>query len=126
MVGQENRFLLNIYLYSENFMIEKKTAKRRFLNRLGKVGVAALTFSLMTSSASAVDPVDAAGQVVASEGGRIATKEALNTALKFAKSKPSMVAATTVVCVSCIPVAGMCASASMCVACGILIAKTLG
>jgi hypothetical protein len=63
MVGQENRFLLNIYLYSGNFMIEKKTAKRRFLNRLGKVGVAALTFSLMTSSASAVDPVDTAGQV---------------------------------------------------------------
>ena len=108
-------------------MIKKQTAKKRVLRHLGKVGITALTFTLITPSiASAVDPVDAAGQVVASEGGRLAAKQALNTALKVAKSKPSMVAATTVVCVSCIPVAGMCASASMCVACGILIAKTLG
>ena len=107
-------------------MAKKRTRKRRLLEYLGKVGVGILTFSLMTPSASAVDPVDAAGQVVASEGGRLAAKEALNAALKVAKSKPSMVAATTVVCVSCIPVAGTCASASMCVACGILIAKTLG
>ena len=80
----------------------------------------------MVPSASAVDPAQAAGQVVASEGGRAAAKAAINSALKVVKSKPSMVAATTVVCVSCIPVAGACASASMCVACRIMIAKTLG
>ena len=100
-------------------MIKKQTRKRRLLKHLGKVGM-----GILTPSASAVDPVDAAGQVVASEGSRLAAKEALNTVLKVAKSKPSMVAASTVVCVSCIPVAGTCASASMCVACGILIAKT--
>ena len=98
--------------------------KKRLLNHFGRVGVTALTFSLIIPSASAVDPVDTAGQVVASRGSRVAAKAALNSALKVAKSKPSMVAATTVVCVSCIPVAGTCASASMCVACGILISKT--
>lgn len=36
-----------------------------------------------------------------------------------------MVAATTIVCMSFIFVAGTCASASICIACEILIAKTL-
>lgn len=103
-------------------MSKKQSNKKRILKHLGSVGMAALSFSLMAPSASAIDPAEAAGQVVASEGG----KAALNSALKVARSKPSMVAATTVVCVSCIPVAGVCASASMCVACGIMIAKTLG
>lgn len=108
-------------------MSKKQSNKRnRILNHLGSVGMAALSFSLMVPSASAIDPAEAAGQVVASEGGRVAAKAALNSALKVARSKPSMVAATTVVCVSCIPAAGACASASMCVACGIMIAKTLG
>lgn len=103
-------------------MSKKQSNKKRILKHLGSVGMAALSFSLMAPSASAIDPAEAAGQVVASEGG----KAALNSALKVARSKPSMVAATTVVCVSCIPVVGVCASASMCVACGIMIAKTLG
>lgn len=107
-------------------MTEKQTIKKRFLNHLGRVGMAVLTVSLMTSPASASDPADTAKQVLSSEGGRLAGKEVLNAALKVAKSKPSMAAATTVVCLSCIPIAGTCASASMCVACGILIAKTLG
>ena len=107
-------------------MAKKQSNKKRILKHLGSVGMAALSFSLMVPSAAAIDPAEAAGQVVASEGGRAAAKAALNSALKVARSKPSMAAATTVVFVSCIPVAGTCASASMCVACGIMIAKTLG
>lgn len=107
-------------------MAKKQSNKKRILKHLGSVSMAVLSFSLMAPSASAIDPAEAAGQVVASEGGRAAAKVALNSALKVARSKPSMVAATTVVCVSCIPAAGVCASASMCVACGIMIAKTLG
>lgn len=107
-------------------MSKKQSNKKRILKHLGNVGMAALSFSLMAPSASAIDPGEAAGQVVASEGGRAAAKAAMDSALKVARSKPSMVAATTVVCISCIPVAGACSSASICLACGIMIAKTLG
>ena len=58
--------------------------KKRLLNHFGRVGVTALTFSLIIPSASAVDPVDTAGQVVASRGSRVAAKAALNSALKVA------------------------------------------
>lgn len=104
--------------------------RNRFIRHLKKIAMATLAFSLSLSPASAIDPLEAteaaASQIAANEGGKIAAKEVLNNALKIAKSKPSMTAATAVVCISCIPVAGTCASASMCVACGILIAKTLG
>ena len=51
-----------------------------------------------------------------------AAKGALNVALKGLRSKPAMTIATGVTYVSCIPVTG----AAMCIACRILIAKTLG
>lgn len=37
-----------------------------------------------------------------------------------------MAVATTIVCGACVPVAGVCASPGICIACGVLIAKTLG
>jgi hypothetical protein len=37
-----------------------------------------------------------------------------------------MTAATAIVCLACVPLAGAAASPGMCIACGILIAKTLG
>ena len=68
--------------------------------------MAALIFSLITPSASTIDPVDAIGKVIASEKGHLV--------------------ATTVVCVSSLPVAGIYSSASMHVAYEILISKILG
>lgn len=92
------------------------------MKHLGKVGVAFISFSLMTPRrAVSVDPIEAANQVIASEG----AKEALNAALKVAKSKPAMSVAAGITCITCI-LAGAAASPGLCIACGILIAKTLG
>ena len=56
----------------------------------------------------AINPVEAANQGVASKSG----KEALNAALKLARSKPALSTAAAI--------------PGLCIACGILIAKTLG
>lgn len=96
--------------------------KRKVLKHLGNVGMAFVTLTLMTPWAVGVDPVETANQAVASESG----KEALNAALKVARSKPALSIATGITCVACIPVAGAAASPGLCIACGILIAKTLG
>lgn len=107
-------------------MREKQNRSKRILKHLGKVSMALITVSLMTSPALAGDPAEAAGQVIGSEGGRAAAKEAVNGALKLAKSKPAMTTATGIVCLACVPIAGAVASPGMCIACGILIAKTFG
>ena len=104
----------------------KKTVKKRILNHLGRVSLAVITVILMTPPAIAVEPVDVVGQTLGNDGGKIATKEAINAALKAARSKPAMTVATGIVCISCIPVGGAAASPGMCIACGILIAKTFG
>jgi hypothetical protein len=107
-------------------MIEKQKKQirsKRILKHLGKITMSLITVSLMTSPALAVDP---AGEVIGSEAGRVVAKEAVNGALKLAKSKPAMTTATTIVCLACVPVAGAVASPGMCIACGILIAKTFG
>ena len=104
-------------------MAQKRNHKKRILNHLGNVGLAIISVSLMTSPALAtLDPAETVNQVVASEGG----KEALNTALKVARSKPALSVATAITCIACAPVAGAAASPGLCVACGILIAKTFG
>ena len=103
-------------------MVEKKDFKRKVLKHLGKVGLAILSLTLMAPPVVAIDPVEAANQAVASESG----KEALNTALKLAKSKPALSTAAAITCIACIPAAGIAASLGLCIACGILIAKTLG
>lgn len=100
--------------------------KRKVLKHLANVCMAVISLSLMTSPVSAVDPSEAANQVIGSEGGRKATKAAIDSALKLAKSKPAMTTATGIVCLACIPLAGAAASPGMCIACGILIAKTFG
>jgi len=107
-------------------MSEKHIRRKRILKHLGKISLALLTVSLMTSPASAVDSAEAASQVIGSEGGKRAAREAVSGALKIAKSKPAMTMATGIVCLACVPVAGAVASPGMCIACGILIAKTFG
>ena len=108
-------------------MLKKKNMKKRLLNHLGNVSMAVITLILMTSpSLAAVDPAEAANKVIGTEGGKKASKEALDAALKMAKSKPAMTAATGIVCLACIKAAGVAASPGLCIACGILIAKTLG
>lgn len=101
---------------------KNKSRSKKILKHLGNVGMAMVSLSLLTSPVSAVEP----NEILGSEGGRQATKEAINGALKIAKGKPAMSAATTIVCLACVPVAGAAASPGMCIACGILIAKTLG
>jgi methylmalonyl-CoA mutase cobalamin-binding subunit len=107
-------------------MAEKQNRKKRILKHLRNVGMAIISVSLRTSPVSAVDPAEAAGQVIGAEGGPKAAKEALNAALRMAKSKPAMSTATGIVCLACIPTAGATASIGLCIACGILIAKTFG
>jgi len=95
--------------------------KKKILNHLSKVGISLLSVSLLLGSSSA-SATDVAAQAVTSEGG----KEALNAALKLARSKPALSIAAGITCIACVPVAGVAASPGMCIACGILIAKTLG
>ena len=95
--------------------------KKKILNHLSKVGISLLSVSLLLGSSSA-SAADVAAQAVTSEGG----KEALNAALKLARGKPALSIAAGITCIACVPVAGVAASPGMCIACGILIAKTLG
>ena len=88
--------------------------------------MAIITASLMVSPSLAVDPVEAANQAVSSEGGKEVAKRAFNGALRVAKTRPAMSTATGIVCLACIPAAGAAASPGLCIACGILIAKTFG
>ena len=99
--------------------------KKKVLKHVGNIGMAIISAIIMTSPASAVDPAQAAGQVIGAEVDTKAAKEALNTIVKMAKSTPAMATATTIVCsIACVPAVGV--SPALCVACGILIAKTLG
>ena len=107
-------------------MEKKKTNKEKILKHLGNVCMAFVSLCLITSPVSALDPVKTSNQVIGSEGGTKATKAAIDTALTVAKSKPAMTTATAIVCLACIPLAGAAASPGMCIACGILIAKTFG
>lgn len=119
----------NNYIFVNNkgeYMSEEKSRSRKIIRHLSRVTMAVLSASLMVSPALALDPSEAAGQVLGNKGGREVAKEALNTALKAAKSKPAMSAATTIVCLACIPGPGIAASPGLCIACGILIAKTFG
>jgi len=106
--------------------VKKDTNTKRILRHLGKVAMAAVSVGLMAPPSVAIDPVEAASQAVGAEGGREAAKGVLNSALKVAKSKPALSTATGIVCLACVPVAGAAVSPGLCIACGILIAKTLG
>lgn len=102
--------------------MQKRQRAKQALKHLGKVAMGILSASLMVGPAGAKEPSEAASQVVASKGG----KEVINSVLKVARSKPSLSLGTAIICLSCIPIAGGPASASMCVACGILITKMFG
>ena len=103
--------------------MQKRKLRNKFFRHLGKVGVALGSAIIMTGQAQAVDTTTtAATKVLGQEGG----KEALNQALKIARTKPVLSIATLVTCLACPPVAGVAASPALCVACGILIAKGIG
>ena len=107
-------------------MVRNKFGRKKILKHIGNVVLSAVSLSLIIGPATASEPIKAAEQVVSTEGGRLAAKEALNSALKVARSKPAMAIATTIVCGACVPVGGVTASPGICIACGILVAKTLG
>jgi len=97
---------------------------KRVLKKLGKIGLSLLTtaFILNPSPVAGSTGADLAKDVIENEG----AKETLNEALKVARSKPALSIAAGITCIACIPAAGAAASPALCVACGILIAKTLG
>ena len=101
----------------------KNQVKKRFtLRHLAKVGSAiVLAVAALPSSATASD-VDTASQVTGTDAG----KTALNEALKFSKTKPALSIATGIVCLACISTATAATSPALCIAGGILIAKTFG
>jgi hypothetical protein len=74
---------------------------------------------MVVSSAAALD---AAKDVVGSEGG----KAILNQTLQITRSKPALSIAAGITCIACIPIAVAAASPEVCIACGILIAKVIG
>lgn len=110
----------------EQVPARNRKISKRILKHLGKVGMSAVSVILLIGStgapAAALNSTDASKDIFASEGG----KEILSAALKVARSKPALSVAASIVCIACIPVAGVAASPGMCIACGILIAKTLG
>ena len=107
-------------------MKKRRSRKNQILNYLGNVTMAFITASLIIFPSLAVDSAQAADQVIGAEGRSKVAKEALDNALKLAKSKPAISTATGIVCFACIPSAGTAASPGLCIACGILIAKTFG
>lgn len=110
-------------------MTNKKTIKRRLISHLGRVSLALISVALIVTPGNASttsEPLELVGESLGNEGGRQAAKEAMNSNLKMAKSKPNMTLATRIICVSCVPAAGASASPAVCIACKILIAKTLG
>ena len=104
----------------------RKNKIKPVLKKVGCISFRLLSTAILIGSISApavaLDQVETSKNVLASEGG----KEALIQALTMAKSKPALSVATGIVCLACVPAAGAVASASMCVACGILIVKTVG
>ena len=101
---------------------KNKSRRKKNFKHLGSVSMVMVSFSLLTSPVSAVEP----NELLVSEGVRQTAKRAIDAALKMTKSKPELSTATIVVCLACVPAAEAMASSGMCVACGILIAKTLG
>jgi hypothetical protein len=100
----------------------KKSVSKRLFKHVGKVALGIISTTLLVSSAGAVDVADGAKEIVGSEGG----KAAVNQALTVARSKPALSVATVIVCLACVPAAGIVTSPGMCIACGILIAKVIG
>ena len=105
----------------------KKIEKRKlFKKHLGRVGLAALSLVFISTPVNALEPKELISETLGNDGGQELAKEAFNNALKIAKSKPALSVAAGITCLACVPAAGAAASPGLCIACGILIAKTLG
>ena len=110
--------------------LKKKTKNVLTSKVVKKVGKNALKSALVitlasvpvvySSNAAEIQPVPVSNSTIG--GG----KEVLNAALKTARQKPALSVAAAITCLACAPAAGLAASPSMCVACGILLAKVLG
>ena len=100
--------------------------KQRVFKHLSKVGISLVTVGVglffRAPDAMSTNKVQSASKIIGVEGGT----EALNLALKVAGSKPSLAIAATITCLACVPVAGVAASPAMCIACGVILSKTLG
>lgn len=99
----------------------RKISKKKVLKSVAKAGLSIVYFSLLIAPAPA-SAIDTSSQIIGSD----AAKGAVNGAFKLVRSKPVLVLAAVISCSACVPTVGVAASASMCVACGILIAKTVG
>ena len=109
---------------SDAVTVKNVGLKNKLLKRVGQVALSLVSGALVIGSAGALaGAIDAAETAqIASEGG----KEALNQALKVARSKPAISVAAGITCLACLPAAGVVASPSLCITCGILIAKVIG
>jgi hypothetical protein len=113
---------------------KRKKVSRFIKNHTKKVGVAAITGVWILLTSQPAFGVDPAITPAAAEAGKAAApaptpdmiRGAVGEAMSFAKSKPGMSVATAITCLACAPAAGASASPALCVACGILIAKTFG
>jgi hypothetical protein len=116
---------------NQNSESKRKKVIRFMKNHTKKVVVAGITgiWVLTTSQpAFGIDPAIPveAGKVAAPAPTPDMVKGVVGEAMSFAKSKPGMSLATAITCLACVPAAGASASPGLCIACGILIAKTLG
>ena len=111
---------------SDEVTVKNVRLKKKLLNRVGQVALSLVSSAIVIGSAGAaagaVDATEAAQEVIGSESG----KEALNQALKVARSKLALSVAAGITCIACLPAAGAAASPGLCIACGILIAKVVG
>jgi hypothetical protein len=109
-------------------MMKKSKLKRRLLNRLAKSTLAIVSGAFVLSAptqALALEPTELVETAEAVANTQV-SKEIVSSALKVMRSRPALSLATSIVCISCAPVVGTATSASLCIACGILIAKTIG
>ncbi|QXE46145.1 hypothetical protein IV203_000067 (plastid) [Nitzschia inconspicua] len=102
--------------------------KKKVKTHLKHVAYAFLSLLVVIgpSPARALDSNDVINQTLANESSSDMIKEALNLALQAAKSKPLLAVATSITCLACVPASGVAAIPGLCIACGILIAKTFG
>lgn len=114
---------------SDEVTVKNIGLKKKLLKRGSQVALSLISAVFLVGSAGAsegastgLDAAEAAQEVIGSEG----AKQALNEALKVARSKPALTVAAGITCVACLPAAGAAASPGLCIACGILIAKVIG
>lgn len=83
------------------------------------------SYSLPAKATDLNDGAKLANEVLGSKGAELAFKEVMQGALKLARSKPSLIAATTLVCGASYPIPRAPTNWALAVACGILVSETL-